>query len=173
MRPHSNGSSLCYGGIIDHTSLPFFLLIHKLTAFQAGPVIKKSLSPNMAKIIKAILTFNESVVSSKVLVQLMISLESSNTALLENVKEVHSLKSPFSSFTYHNLQLLESGLAVSSKHSNCLNSWMLEAASHNHILTTQTWTPLYLPLLSYPPSWCCLRLLSSMALQLMPARTPR
>ncbi|KAI9572404.1 MIF4G like-domain-containing protein [Boletus coccyginus] len=61
----------------------------------AGPVIKKSLSPNTTEIIKAIQTFNDSVVSSKVLAQPMISLESSDAALLENAQE-----------------LLESGLAV-------------------------------------------------------------
>ena len=42
----------------------------------------------------------------------MISLESSDAALLENAEEVRGLKCPFSSFTYQNLQLLESGLAV-------------------------------------------------------------
>ena len=61
----------------------------------------------------------------------------------------------------------------SSKHSSCLNSWMLGAVSHNCISTIQTWTPLYLPLSSYPPFWCHPRVLSSMVLQLMPVRTSR
>ncbi|KAG8218274.1 MIF4G like-domain-containing protein [Butyriboletus roseoflavus] len=74
----------------------------------AASVIKKSSSPNTAEIIKAIQTFNESVVSSKVLVQPMISLESLDAALLENAEE-----------------LLESGLSVlkALESSEFLDAW--------------------------------------------------
>ena len=55
----------------------------------------------------------------------MISLESSNTTLLKNAEKVHGLKYPFSSFTYHNLQLLESDLVVlkALKLSEFMDAW--------------------------------------------------
>lgn len=117
---------------------PFPLLAYPQTiAFQAGSVIKKSLSPNTAEIIKAIQTFNESVVSSKVLAQPMMSLESSDAALLENAEEVCSTKSHFlSAYT-----AICSFLRVVSQYSrrlSCLIFWMLGPAFHSHILTTQT-----------------------------------
>jgi nuclear cap-binding protein subunit 1 len=105
-------------------------------AFQAGPVIKKSLSPNTADIIKAIQTFNESVVSSKVLAQPMISLESSDAALLENAEEVSVVNFRFCLFTHHNLQLLENGLAV------------LKALEASEFL--DAWNSLPQPYLDYP-----------------------
>ncbi|KAG6375040.1 MIF4G like-domain-containing protein [Boletus reticuloceps] len=71
----------------------------------AGPVIKKSSSPNTSEIIKAIQTFNESVISSQVLVQPIMS---PDAALAENAEE-----------------LLESGLAVlkALESSESLDGW--------------------------------------------------
>ncbi|KAF8450945.1 MIF4G like-domain-containing protein [Boletus edulis BED1] len=71
----------------------------------AGPIIKKSSSPNTSEIIKAIQTFNESVLSSQVLVQPIMS---PDAALAENAEE-----------------LLESGLAVlkALESSEFLDGW--------------------------------------------------
>ncbi|KAF8841289.1 hypothetical protein BDN67DRAFT_989826 [Paxillus ammoniavirescens] len=53
----------------------------------AGAVIKKSSSPNTGEIIKAIQSFNESITSSKLLVQPMVSLHS-DSPVLENADEL-------------------------------------------------------------------------------------
>ncbi|KAF9224403.1 hypothetical protein BS17DRAFT_779738 [Gyrodon lividus] len=53
----------------------------------AGAVIKKSSSPNTGEIIKAIQSFNESITSSKLLVQPMVSLHS-DSSILENADEL-------------------------------------------------------------------------------------
>lgn len=106
------------------------------TPFQAGPVIRKSSSPNTADIIKAIQTFNESVVSSKVLVQPMMALESSDAALLETAEEVCFIMFHFLLFTYHDVQLLENGLAV------------LKALESSEFL--DTWNSVPQPYLDYP-----------------------
>ena len=55
----------------------------------------------------------------------MISLESSDPALLENAEEVCTIKFPFVSVYYHNSQLLENGLAVlkALESSEFLDAW--------------------------------------------------
>ncbi|KAN0097847.1 MIF4G like domain containing protein [Tylopilus felleus] len=104
----------------------------------AGPVIRKSSSPNTADIIKAIQTFNESVVSSKVLVQPMMALESSDAALLETAEE-----------------LLENGLAVlkALESSEFLDTWNSVPQPYLDYpdLDPTTSSPFELPSILVPP----------------------